>query len=157
MVLWRPARPSGIKTPKRSPFHHRVLEWKNRKSRDIWSNKQVWPWSTKWSRSKANRILPREHTGHSKHPLPTTQEKTLHMDISRWLTLKSDWLYSLQPKIEELYIVSKTRPGVDYGPDHELLIARFRLKLTKVGKTSRPFSSVQFSPSVMSDSLWYHE
>ena len=29
-------------------------------------------------------ILPRERTGHSKHPLPTTQEKTLHMDITRW-------------------------------------------------------------------------
>ena len=36
------------------------------------------------------RVLPREHTGHSKHPLPTTQEKTLHMDISRWSILKSD-------------------------------------------------------------------
>ena len=35
-------------------------------------------------------VLPREHTGHSKHPLPKTQEKTLHMDISKWLTLKSD-------------------------------------------------------------------
>ena len=35
-------------------------------------------------------VLPREHTGHSKHPLPTTQEKTLHMDITRWSTLKSD-------------------------------------------------------------------
>ena len=32
----------------------------------------------------------REHTGHSKHPLPTTQEKTLYMDITRWSTLKSD-------------------------------------------------------------------
>ena len=38
----------------------------------------VWPWSTKGSREKANRVLPREHTGHSKHPLPTTQEKTTH-------------------------------------------------------------------------------
>ena len=28
--------------------------------------------------------------GHSKHPLPTTQEKTLHMDITRWSILKSD-------------------------------------------------------------------
>ena len=36
------------------------------------------------------RVLPRERTGHSKHPLPTTQEKTLYMDISRWSTLKSD-------------------------------------------------------------------
>ena len=35
-------------------------------------------------------VLPRECTGHSKHPLPTTQEKTLHMDITRWSTLKSD-------------------------------------------------------------------
>ena len=31
--------------------------------------------------AKANKVLPREHTGHSKHPLPTIQEKTLHMDI----------------------------------------------------------------------------
>ena len=37
-----------------------------------------------------NRILPREHTGHSKHPLPITQEKTLHVDITRWSTQKSD-------------------------------------------------------------------
>ena len=36
------------------------------------------------------RGLPRERTGYSKHPLPTTQEKTLHMDITRWSTPKSD-------------------------------------------------------------------
>ena len=34
---------------------------------------------------------------------------------------------------------AKTRPGADIGSDHELLIAKFRLKLKKVGKTSRPF------------------
>ena len=34
---------------------------------------------------------------------------------------------------------TKTRPGADYGSDHELLIAKFRLKLNKVGKTARPF------------------
>ena len=33
----------------------------------------MWTCSTKQSRSKANRVLPREHTGHFKHPLPTTQ------------------------------------------------------------------------------------
>ena len=42
------------------------------------------------ARAKANRLLPREHTGHSKHPLPTTQEKTLYMDITRRSTPKSD-------------------------------------------------------------------
>ena len=55
----------------------------SRKSRDTWSNRQIWPWSTEWSRAKANRFLPRERTGYSKDPLPTTQEKTLHMDITR--------------------------------------------------------------------------
>ena len=97
-------------TPKnRCPFHYRGLECKSRKSRNTWNNRQIWPWSTKWSRSKANRVLPRECTGHSKHPLPTRQEKTLHMDITRWSTPKSDWLYSLQPKMEKLYTVSKNK------------------------------------------------
>ena len=36
------------------------------------------------------RLLSRECTSHSKHPLPTTQEKTLHMDITKWSTPKSD-------------------------------------------------------------------
>ena len=34
---------------------------------------------------------------------------------------------------------AKTRPGADCGSDHELLVAKFRLKLKKVGKTTRPF------------------
>ena len=34
---------------------------------------------------------------------------------------------------------AKTRPRADCGSDHELLIAKFRLKLKKVGKTTRPF------------------
>ena len=78
-------------------------------SRNTWSNRQIWPWNTEWSRAKTNRVLPRKCTGHSKHPLPTTQEKTLHMDITRWSTPKSDWLYSLQPKMEKLYTVNKNK------------------------------------------------
>src|SRR5574337_72939 len=41
--------------------------------------------------------------------------------------------------MEKLYTVSKTRLGADCCSDHELLIAKFRLKLKKVGKTTRPF------------------
>ena len=60
------------------------------------------------------------------------------MDITRWPTPKSDdyilcsqsWRSSIQS--------AKTRPGTDCGSDHELLIAKFRLKLKKVGKTTRP-------------------
>ena len=64
------------------------------------------------------------------------------MDITRWSTLKSvstnyilcsqRWRSSIQ--------LAKTRPGADCSSDHELLIAKFRLKLKKVGKTTRPFS-----------------
>ena len=109
------------------------------KSRDTWSKGQIWPWSKKWSRANANSIFPRECTVHSKHPLPTTQTMTLFMDITRWSISKSDWLYSLQLKMEKLYTVSKTGPGAVCGSDHDLLIAKFRLKLKKVGKTTRPF------------------
>ena len=84
-------------------------------------------------------VLPRQCTGHSKHPLPTTQEKTLHMDITRWSTpnqidyilCSQRWRSSIQS--------AKTRLGVDCGSDNEPLIAKFRLKLKKVGKTTRPF------------------
>ena len=39
---------------------------------------------------KRLRVLPREYTGDSKHPLPTAQEKTLNMGITRWSIPKSD-------------------------------------------------------------------
>ena len=59
-------------------------------------------------------ILPRKCTGHSKHPLPTTQEKTLHMDITRWSTeirlivffaaKDGEALYSQQKQDQELTV-----------------------------------------------------
>ena len=41
--------------------------------------------------------------------------------------------------MEKLYTVSQNKIRADYGSNHELLIAKFRLKLKKVGKTTRPF------------------
>ena len=119
---------------KRCPFHYTELECKSRESINTWSKRQIWPWSTEWSRAKANRVLPRECTGHRKHPLPTTQEKTLHMDITRWSTPKSDWLYFCGQRWRSSIQLGKTILGADCDPDHELLIAKFRLKLKKVGK-----------------------
>ena len=63
----------------------------------------------------ANRVLPRERTGHNKHPLPTTQEKTLRMDITRWSMTKirliiffaakdGEALYSQQKQDQELTV-----------------------------------------------------
>ena len=139
MVLLRPTRPFRTNTQERCPFHYRGLECKSRKSRNTWGNRQIWPWSTELSRAKANRVLPRERTGHSKHPLPTTQEKTLHMDITRWSTPKSDWWYSLQPKMEKLYIVSKNITGSWLWLRSWTPYCQIQIKLKKVGKTTRPF------------------
>ena len=52
MVLWRPIRPFGTNTQKRCPFHYRGLECKSRKSRNTWSNRQIWPWITKMKQGK---------------------------------------------------------------------------------------------------------
>ena len=41
--------------------------------------------------------------------------------------------------MDKLYTVSKTKLGVDCGSDHQFLIVKIRLKLKKVGKTTRPF------------------
>ena len=48
-------------------------------------------------------------------------------------------IISFEQKMEKVYTVSKTRPGADCGSDHEDLIAKFRLKLKKLGKITKPF------------------
>ena len=84
---------------------------------------------------KVNRVLPRECTGQSKHPLPTTQERRYtwtspdgqHRNQIDYILCSQRSRSSIQS--------AKTRPGADCGSDHELLIAKFRHKLKKVGKT----------------------
>ena len=101
-VLWRPMKTSRTNIPKRYYFHQRGLEFKSRKSRYTWSNRQVWPWVQGEAGQRLTRVLSRDlcydlcqHTGHSKHPLPATKETTLHMDILRRSVQKSSWLFSL--------------------------------------------------------------
>ena len=49
-------------TPKkRCPFHYRGLECKSRKTGDTWSNRQIWPWNTEWSRAKTNIFAKKMH------------------------------------------------------------------------------------------------
>ena len=127
----KPIRPSRINTKKRCLLHHRGLECK--------SNRQVWPWSTNWSRAKANRVLPGEPTGYSKNPLSTTQEISPHMDITRWSIPKSDWYVLCSPGWRSSIQSAKTKLRADCGSDHEPLIAKFRLISKKIEKTIRPF------------------
>ena len=124
---------------RRCPFHYRGLECKSGKSGNTWSNRQIWPWSIEWSRPKANRVLPREcmvitNTLFQQHKRRlytwTLPDGQLQNQIG-YILCSQRWRSSLQSV--------KTRLGADCGSDHELLIAKFRLKLKKVGKTTRSF------------------
>ena len=143
MVLWRPTRPSRTNTHTHThtnvPFISRKLECKSRKSRDTWSNKQLWPWRTKWSRAKDNRILPKENS---------VIENNLLQQHKRWLYMwtSPDGEYQNQinyvlcrPRWRSCIQLVEIRPRADCGSDHEFLIGKFRFKLKKVGKTTRPF------------------
>ena len=116
-------------------FHKSLQIFKRRNNRVLLIASSL-SWNTEWSRAKANRILPRECTGHSKHLLPTTLDSTHghHQMANRnqtdYILCSQRWRSSLQS--------AKTRLGADCGSDHELLIAKFRLKLKKVGETTRP-------------------
>ena len=79
-----------ITLEKRCPFHQRGLECKIRKAKDTWSNRQFDFGVQNEAGQRLTEFCQENHTGHSKHPLPTTQEKTLHMDIIRWSTPISD-------------------------------------------------------------------
>ena len=112
---------------------------KPKKSRDNQNNKQVWSWSTKWRWAKANRILLREHAGigntlyqkHKKWLYTWTLPNGQYWNQIDYILCSQRWRSSIQS--------AKTRPGADCGSYHELLITKFRLKLKKVGKTTRPF------------------
>ena len=125
-------------TQKRCPFHYRALECKSRKSRNTWSNRQIWPRNTQLRRAKTNRVLPRKCTGHNtlfqqhKRRLYTwTSPDGQHRNQIDYILCSERWRRSIQS--------AKTRPGADCGSDHELLIAKLRLRLKKVGKTTRSF------------------
>ena len=120
--------------PIKDVVHHRGLECKSRKSRDTWSIGQIWPWSTKLSRAKASRVLPREHTGHSKH-LFQRHRRRLYTWTSpdRCSILKSDCYWVGRINIVKMTIL----PNAIY---------RFNGIPIK-------FSSVQFSHTVVSNTL----
>ena len=125
-------------TPKMMSFHHQGRECKSRKSEDTWSNKQVWPWSTKWSRAKANIILPREHIC-----LANTLFQQHRRRLYTWTSISGQYWNQIDHILcsrrrKSCIRSAETRPGTDCGSDHQLLIEKFRIKLKKVGKTTKP-------------------
>ena len=68
---------------------------------------------------------------HKRRLYPWTSPDGQHQNQIDYILCSQRWRSSIQS--------AKTRPGPDCGSDHELLIAKFRSKLKKVGKTNRPF------------------
>ena len=136
-VLWRPTTPSRNDTKKDVLFI--IGNWNAKVgSQEILGVIGKFGFGVQNDAGQRLTELCWEHTSHNKH-LPTTQEKTVHMDITGWSTLKSEWLYSLQPKMEQLYTVSKNKTDCWLWLRSWILIVKFRLKLKKVSKTTRPF------------------
>ena len=107
-------------------------------SRNTCSNRQIWAWSTEWSRAKANRVWQENalvivsilFQQHKKKLYAWTSPDGQHWNQIDYIFCSQRWRSSTQS--------AKRRPGGDCGSDHELLNAKFRLKLKKVGKTTRP-------------------
>ena len=88
---------------------------------------------------RVTRVLPKEHTGHSKYLLQQHKRRLYtwtspdgqHRNKTDYILCNQRWRSSIQ--------LAVTRPGANCGTDHELLVAKFRLKLKKAGETTRPF------------------
>ena len=139
MVLRKPTRPFRTNTPKRCPFHYRGLKCKSRKSRNTWSNSQIGLGVQNEAGQRliefcqdnemviANTLFQQ----HKRRLYTWTSPDGQHRNQIDYILCSHRWRSSIQS--------AKTRLGADCGSDHGLLIVTFRLKLKKVGKTTRPF------------------
>ena len=130
MVLWRPTRPSRINTPQKGVLF-KGLECKNQEISGVKGKFGL------GVQDEAGQRL-----------TEICQENLLFQQHKRWLYTWSSPDGQYQNKIDDILCSQRwrsslqsaeTRLGADCGSNHELLIAKFRLKLEKVGKTTRPF------------------
>ena len=146
-LIYSASRPSRTNTLKRCPFHYRALECKSRKSRNTWSNRKIWPWSIEWSRTKAKKFCQENalviantlFQQHKRRLYTWTSPDDQHQNQINYILCSQRWRSSIQS--------AKIRLQADCGSDHELLIAKFRVKLKKVVKELnwRTTSNVDFA------------
>ena len=136
-VLRGPTRPSRTNTPQRCPFHHRGLEWKSRKSRKPGVTGKFGLRVQNKARQRLiefcqeNALVIAVFQQQRKRLYTWTSPDGQHKNQTDYILCSQRWRSSIQS--------AKTRLGADCCSDHEFLIAEFRLKLKKVGKTTRPF------------------
>ena len=117
------------------------LECKHRKSRDTRSNRHIWPWSTKWSRAKANSSVKRIYWSWQTPSCNNTRDDSTnghHQMVNTKLRL----IIFLAAKMKKLYTVSKNKTrswlwSRSWTPSCKI---QTFAKLKKVGRTTRPSS-----------------
>ena len=115
------------------------MECKSRKPRDTWSTRQIWlgvqneagQRLTEFCQENALVIANTLFQQHKRRLYTWASQDSQQQNQIDCILCSQRWRSYIQ--------LAKTRPGADCGLDHELLIAKFRLKLKKVGKTARPF------------------
>ena len=139
MVLWRPTRPFRTNTQKRCPFHFK--DW-NAKVGSQETHEVTGKCGLGVQNEAGQRLIEfcQENTlviantlfqQHKRRLYTWTSPDGQHGNQIDYILCSQRWRSSIQS--------TKTRQGADCGSDHELLIAKFRLKLKKVEKTTRPF------------------
>ena len=120
-------------------FSSQGMECKSRKSKDTWSKRQVWPWVQNETGQRLIEFC-QENTlviantlfqQHKRWLYTWTSPDGQYWNQIEYILCSQRWRSSVQS--------AKTRLRAKCGSDHEFLIEKFRLKLKKVEKTSRPF------------------
>ena len=128
MVLWRPTRSFRTNTQKRCPFRYRGLECKSRKSETpgvtgkfgLGIQNETAQRLIEFCQENALVIANTLFQQHKRRLYTWTSPDGQHQNQIDYILCSQRWRSSIQS--------AKTRPGADCGSDHELLIAKFRLK-----------------------------
>ena len=140
MVLWKPTKPSRTNTQKRYPLDYR--DW-NAKVEiqeipgvtgkfDLGVQNEAGQRLTEFCQENALVIANTFIQQHKRRLYTWTSRDGQYRNQIDYIFCSQRWRSSIQS--------AEARPGADCGSDHEFLIAKFRLKLKKVEKTTRPFS-----------------
>ena len=143
MVLWRPTRPSRTNTPSKNALFI-TGDWNAKVGSQetpgvtgkfgLGVQNEAGQRLIAFCQENALVIANTLFQQHKRKLYTWTSPDSQHQTQTDYILCNRRWRSSIQSE--------KTRPGANCGSDHELLIAKFRFQLKKVGKTTRPFREV---------------
>ena len=100
------SKPFRTNTQKSYPFHYRGLECKSRKSRNTWSNRQIWPWNAEWSKAKTKVIANTFFQQHKRRLYTWTSPDGQHRNEIDYIlcSQNGEALYRQQKQDQELTV-----------------------------------------------------